>query len=438
MLKTMKTKPVRLLIVASIAEGHAAIEQFLSELKQLFSDDAGKFEIAGVAYNKRTAMELVDSARPDLLLVDLMLPALRSIEIISHASAVLPDAKILALSPGDAPYDRVILALQAGALGFVCKDIETTAIFSAIKDVLRGKLHLPSKETYDVLQQSASSLSVSARERRDGFYQILLSFIPMIGIIAAFISYMWREYWGQIGVRVTDLGVDASARVPEFLVLGLVLFGIFGPIIFIDTWLELIKRLEAGQKIHNAIDKLRMKQFSGISIGKMLFGVRSIRLYSIIIIISFTMAIEYIGGKIIIITIGEIIAIILLLHIMSLEYAVPAFLRISGSLVRPAVATIGTLVTVLIFVLSIEVFIRGPDLRADGLHGFLAPTVLDLSARPAMIYDLHEKREPLGALYLGGNADLYVLYDPCEKVVRFIPVGSARVELINKVQCASR
>lgn len=189
----MKTEPVRLLIVDSIAEGHAGIEQFTSELKQLFADDARKFEIVGIAYNKRAAMELVDSARPNLLLVDLMLPDLRSIEIISHASAVLPDAKILALSPGDAPYDRVILALQAGALGFVCKDIETAEIFSAIKGVLRGELQLPLKETYDVLQDSAASLSVSVRERRDSFYQVLLSFIPVIGLIAAFISYMWRE-----------------------------------------------------------------------------------------------------------------------------------------------------------------------------------------------------------------------------------------------------
>ncbi len=87
--------------------------------------------------------------------------------------------------------------------------------------------------------------------------------------------------------------------------------------------------------------------------------------------------------------------------------------------------------------LSAEVFFRGPDLRTDGLHGFLAPRLLDLSARPAMFYDLDEKHKPLGALYLGGNADLYVLYDPCKKTVRFIPVGSSRVELIDEVQCSS-
>jgi hypothetical protein len=52
-----------------------------------------------------------------------------------------------------------------------------------------------------------------------------------------------------------------------------------------------------------------------------------------------------------------------------------------------------------------------------------------------MIFDLDEKNEPLGALYLGGNADLYVLYDPCVETVRFVPVGSSRVMFIDEVTC---
>jgi hypothetical protein len=96
-------------------------------------------------------------------------------------------------------------------------------------------------------------------------------------------------------------------------------------------------------------------------------------------------------------------------------------------------AVVGGLLLVIMLALSFEVFVRGPDLRHDGLHGFLAPKVLDLTARPAMFYDLDGKQEPLGALYLGGNADLYVLYDPNKKCVRMIPVGSTRVEIVDKV-----
>ena len=52
-----------------------------------------------------------------------------------------------------------------------------------------------------------------------------------------------------------------------------------------------------------------------------------------------------------------------------------------------------------------------------------------------MLYDLDEKHEPLGQLALGGNADLYELYDPCAETVRLVPVGASRVELIDRVDC---
>ena len=38
---------------------------------------------------------------------------------------------------------------------------------------------------------------------------------------------------------------------------------------------------------------------------------------------------------------------------------------------------------------------------------------------------------------IGGNADLYVLYDPCAETVRMMPVGSSRVELVDQVTCPS-
>jgi hypothetical protein len=50
-----------------------------------------------------------------------------------------------------------------------------------------------------------------------------------------------------------------------------------------------------------------------------------------------------------------------------------------------------------------------------------------------MLYDLDEKHEPLGQLALGGSADLYVPHDPCTETVRLVPVGSSRVELIDRV-----
>lgn len=120
----MSSKPIRLLSVVSVPEGKAHFQGMLSELSDLFVAESQELEIAGIAYNKRTAMQLVERSPPDVLLIDVTLLGLRSIEIISYVSGTLPDVKILAMSPGDPPYDRVILALQAGALGFVSKEAD--------------------------------------------------------------------------------------------------------------------------------------------------------------------------------------------------------------------------------------------------------------------------------------------------------------------------
>ncbi len=92
-------------------------------------------------------------------------------------------------------------------------------------------------------------------------------------------------------------------------------------------------------------------------------------------------------------------------------------------------------IVVFLIIIGAEVWIKGPDLRSEGLHGFLAPEALGFSARPMMLYDLDGRFDPFGALYLGGNADLYVLYDPCEEIVRLVPVGSFRVEMVDRVVC---
>jgi len=133
---------------------------------------------------------------------------------------------------------------------------------------------------------------------------------------------------------------------------------------------------------------------------------------------------------------GPAVGIVLLANILGVDDELPEALhlpRLSGRVLT----LLGVLLLIFLIVLGGEVLIRGPDLRTDGMHGILAPGVLGLSARPVMLYDLDGNLEPLGALYLGGNADLYVLYDPCAETVRFVPVGSSRVELVGEVACRS-
>jgi len=107
----MNAKPIRLLVVDSEPGGMSELHSLLEQIPDV--------EMAGIAHSQRMAFRQVESVKPDFMLVDLMLPGLRSIDLISRISATHPDIRILALSPGDIPHDRVILSIRAGALGRV-------------------------------------------------------------------------------------------------------------------------------------------------------------------------------------------------------------------------------------------------------------------------------------------------------------------------------
>ena len=90
-----------------------------------------------------------------MALVDVMLTGYCSIDVIGTVSTMRPDIHILALTPGDPPHDRVILAIEAGALGYITKDADSSEVLAAITQVHQSKPWLPLDETYEVLQEAA-------------------------------------------------------------------------------------------------------------------------------------------------------------------------------------------------------------------------------------------------------------------------------------------
>ena len=160
----MISKPISVLVVDANPSGEEDLRSQMDQIPEV--------EIVGIAHSQRAALTQVESTQPDFLLVDLMLPGYRSIDLNSRASATHPEMHILALSPGDVPHDRVILAIQAGALGFVTRDTSQEEASVAFHQVNQGQHWLPLEDTYNVLGDAASELSVTAQERRGGMGQV--------------------------------------------------------------------------------------------------------------------------------------------------------------------------------------------------------------------------------------------------------------------------
>jgi CheY-like chemotaxis protein len=389
-------------------------------------------EIVGIANSQRAALNQIEISLPDLILVDLMLPDNRSIDLISQVSDNHPEVHFLAISPGDIPHDQIILAIHAGALGFITRDAEFDRFAEAIQAVHRGQHWLPLEETYEVLGDAAVELSVTAEELRARLGQVILGLIPLTGMIAALTAYLWRQYWGQIGVRVVDLGIDPTTRMIDVVLVILLIIGEFGPLLFVRDWIEAIRNWIENN--HPALTgwvvKVRQRR-----LGRLVFNLWVARLLMAIVLLFFLVLINQTFPLIMAIFIGPAVGVILLANLLDLDQELPKALRFPHLGTRRVVIFFTIVIILFLMVVGTEVMTTGPDLRTDGLHGILAPEVLGLRARPIILHDLDGNLEPLGALYLGGNADLYVLYDPCAETVRLVPVGSSRVEMVDEVIC---
>ena len=423
----MSSDAIRLLVVDADPAKKAMYEDSLAGMQGI--------EVVGIAYNQRAALDLAKGIQPDVMLVDLMLPGYHSIAVIEQVTQTLPQVRTLAMSPGDPLHDRIILAIQAGALGYVCRDDSPSDIEAAIRRVHQGELWLPPEPTYEVLKDAAPELGVSEQDRRGRLTAVVLGILPVIGLISALTALLWRKYWGHIGVRVVDLGVDPSTRATDVLVSLLFLLGVFGPLLFVDRWLQLIGEwIETKPSLSGAIDRGREIYLGRLPVGRLIFNRLTAWAAVATVTLLFGLLLARFADLILILFVGPAVGVALLASFLGLDDILPRVLQ-RGHLSRPILAGLVVLVVLFLVVLGGEIWVKGPDLRTDGMHGILAPQMLGLSARPMMLYDLDGNLEPLGALYLGGNADLYVLYDPCAEKVRLVPVGSSRVEMVDEISC---
>ncbi len=99
------------------------------------------FELIGEGTNGREAVELAKSLKPDVIVLDLMMPEMSGLEAIGHIKADNPEARILIVT-SFAEDENVFPAIKAGALGYLLKDSPPEMLLQAIQDVHRGESSL--------------------------------------------------------------------------------------------------------------------------------------------------------------------------------------------------------------------------------------------------------------------------------------------------------
>lgn len=131
-----------------VADDHAIIRRGIRAVLDIVPD----MEVAGEAANGREAVAVVESLRPDVILMDLVMPEMDGIEAIRRIKAQDADARILVLTTF-AGEDKIFPAIKAGALGYHLKDSSPQALVQAIRQVHRGESSLHPIIARKVLQE---------------------------------------------------------------------------------------------------------------------------------------------------------------------------------------------------------------------------------------------------------------------------------------------
>ena len=123
-----------------LADDHMIMRMGLSTLIACEED----MQIVGEARNGRQAVELAHALKPDIVIMDLMMPELSGAAATRLIHDAYPEIKILVLT-SFATSKEMSEAISGGASGALMKDTAANDLISAIRAVLEGKRLIPDK-----------------------------------------------------------------------------------------------------------------------------------------------------------------------------------------------------------------------------------------------------------------------------------------------------
>ena len=159
-----------------LVEDHPVTRDGLAQLIN-YQDD---LQVCGSAGTAATAKGGIETAQPDLAVVDVSLPDGHGIELVKDLRAIHPKLAILVLSMHDeALYAE--RAFRAGASGYIMKQETTDVVLSAMRRILRGETYLSPKMQARVVLRFATGAPAPVTSEVEGLSDRELEVFELIG-----------------------------------------------------------------------------------------------------------------------------------------------------------------------------------------------------------------------------------------------------------------
>jgi DNA-binding NarL/FixJ family response regulator len=145
----------------------------MREALQTAFEGEDDLEMIGEAPDAIKALKMLETLKPDVIMMDMLLPGMSGLEAIEKIIESDPQAKILVLSSME-DEERIVAAIQAGALGYFPKTAPRTYLLEAIRKVADGVPYMPAGITLKLFQglrrvkivQPVNNMQVSLTSRQ--------------------------------------------------------------------------------------------------------------------------------------------------------------------------------------------------------------------------------------------------------------------------------
>lgn len=125
------------MIKVLLADDHSIVRAGLRRL----IEESGDMEVVAEAADGREALRAVEVQTPDVAVVDISMPGLDGLEVISRLHALYPKLPLLVLTMHE-EGQYVVRAIEAGAMGYITKQSAPEQLVNAIRRVIAGSRYL--------------------------------------------------------------------------------------------------------------------------------------------------------------------------------------------------------------------------------------------------------------------------------------------------------
>ena len=149
-------------IRAMVVDDHPVMRNGLRDVLEA----SGRFEVVGLAGDGEEAVRTVEELKPEVIVMDVIMPGKDGIDACREIMELLPDTRVMMLT-ASSEEDAVIEAIAAGATGYLQKYSRPEELVGAVLDVAEGRLRIPEEAVRQVFAMIRGERGLASRRRTD-------------------------------------------------------------------------------------------------------------------------------------------------------------------------------------------------------------------------------------------------------------------------------